>query len=179
MRFVVAAFAFLSVFTPLLAQAEVASATPGSFVIRTEADVAAPVDRAFTAITHVERWWASSHTYSGSARNLRLEPRAGGCWCERWSGGSVEHMQVAMVMEREGTRTIRLVGGLGPLQSMAVNGVMTFTVTPLASGAKITMEYRVAGDASLQLDQIGPGVDQVLMEQFARLIRYTGSGSPE
>jgi hypothetical protein len=88
-------------------------------------------------------------------------------------------MDVVMVTERDGARTIRLVGGLGPLQSMAVNGVMTFTVTPLASGAKITMEYRVTGDASLQLDRIGPGVDHVLMEQFTRLIRYTGSGSPE
>jgi uncharacterized protein YndB with AHSA1/START domain len=148
-------------------------------VVRAEADVAAPVDSAFTAITHVERWWESSHTYSGDARNLRLEPRAGGCWCERWSGGSVKHMDVAMVSESRGARTIRLIGGLGPLQSMGVNGVMTFTITPLASGAKITMEYRVAGDASLQLDQIGSGVDDVLMEQFARLIRYTGSGSPE
>lgn len=179
MRFAAFAFALSVVFTPLLAAAEVVSATPSAFVLHAEAEVATPVDRAFVAVTRVDRWWSSSHTYSGDARRLHLDPRAGGCWCERWDGGSVKHLEVVAVMEHEGVRTLRLVGGLGPLQSMAVNGVMTFTVTPHASGAKISLDYRVSGDPSLQLDQIGPGVDHVLMEQFARLVRYSGSGSPE
>jgi len=83
------------------------------------------------------------------------------------------------VMEHEGVRTLRAVGGLGPLQDMGVSGVLTFTIAPDASGAKITMTYRVAGDPGLALDQAAPLVDMVLLEQFQRLARYTASGSPD
>jgi hypothetical protein len=81
------------------------------------------------------------------------------------------------VTSYEGVRALRAVGGLGPLQELGVSGVMTFTVAPVASGAKITMTYRVSGDASLALDQVAPLVDGVLMEQFGRLNRYSASGS--
>jgi uncharacterized protein YndB with AHSA1/START domain len=162
------------------AEAAVASSSPGAFTIQAEADVAASPDHAWRALTQPDRWWNSSHTYSGDARRLSLDPRAGGCWCERWQNGqSVEHMRVVLVMEREGARTLRLVGGLGPLQEMGVNAVLTFTVAPHASGAKITMTYRVTGDTGLGLDRIAPLVDGVLMEQFGRLSRYSASGSPE
>ncbi len=180
MRFA-ALFAFFAAFLSApLAAAEVASASPSAFIVRTEADVAAPPARAWRALTRLDRWWNDEHTYSGSGRNMRLDARAGGCWCEHWGNGqSVEHMRVVLMMEHEGVRTLRTVGGLGPLQEMGVSGVLTFTVAPHASGAKITMTYRVSGDPSLVLDQIAPLVDSVLMEQFGRLIRYTGSGSPD
>jgi hypothetical protein len=111
---------------------------------------------------------------------MRLDARAGGCWCERWGDGqSVEHARVVLVMEHEGVRTLRVVGGLGPLQEMGVSGVLTFTVAPDASGAKITMTYRVSGDPDLGLDQVAPLVDMVLLEQFQRLERYTASGTPD
>jgi hypothetical protein len=60
-----------------------------------------------------------------------------------------------------------------------VNGALTFTVAPHASGAKITMTYRVSGDPALGLDQMAPLVDGVLLEQFGRLSRYSATGSPE
>lgn len=66
-----------------------------------------------------------------------------------------------------------------PAQADAVDGVLTYTVAPLANGAKLTLTYRVSGDPSLGLDQIARGVDMVLMEQFGRLSRYSASGSPE
>jgi hypothetical protein len=109
---------------------------------------------------------------------MRLDARSGGCWCERWADGQVEHMRVVLVMEHEGTRTLRLTGGLGPLQEMGPSGVLTFTIAPNGTGSTVTMTYRIAGDAGLHLDQIAAGVDHVLMEQFGRLIRYTASGSP-
>ncbi len=180
MRFVYALIAILALFAgSSSAFAEVAAVSPSTFTIRAEADVPAAPNPAWRSVTQVDRWWNGAHTYSGSARNLRLEPRAGGCWCERWDGQSVEHMRVVTVMEHEGVRTLRTVGGLGPLQEMGVSGVLTFTIAPHASGAKITMVYRVAGDPSLTLDQIAQIVDGVLMEQFGRLIRYTRSGSPD
>jgi hypothetical protein len=81
-------------------------------------------------------------------------------------------------MEHEGVRTLRVLGALGPLQELGATGVLTFTVAPAASGAKITMIYRVAGDSGLDLAPLAPLVDGVMMEQFGRLSRYSASGSP-
>jgi hypothetical protein len=61
---------------------------------------------------------------------------------------------------------------------MAVNAILTFTITPVADGAKIEMTYRVSGDPALHLDQVGAGVNVVLTEQYDRLIRLVTSGSP-
>lgn len=178
MRFLAALIALFCVAAP--ARAEVTSATAGAFVIQAEADLEASPADTWRALTRIERWWNSSHTYSGDARRLSLDPRAGGCWCERWGDGqSVEHMRVVLNMEHEGVRTLRLVGGLGPLQELGVNGVLTFTVAPHASGAKITVIYRVSGDPGIGLDQLAPLVDGVLLEQFGRLSRYSATGSPD
>jgi uncharacterized protein YndB with AHSA1/START domain len=175
MRFALAAILF-ALATP--AYAEVASSSPSAFTIQAEAEIAAPPARVWRDLERIERWWNGAHTYSGDARRLDLDLRAGGCWCERWGNGqSVEHMRVILVMEHEGVRTLRLAGGLGPLQEMGVSGVLTFTVAPRPSGAKLSMSYRVTGDAGLGLDQLAPLVDGVLMEQFTRLNRYSTSGT--
>lgn len=174
---------FIAVFawflTPGAPRADVAAAAPSAFLITAETEVAVAPDRAWRALLALPRWWNGEHTYSGDARRLRLEPRAGGCWCERWDGGSVEHGRVILVMEHEGVRTLRMSAPLGPLQERGVAGVLTFTVTPRPDGAKIAMQYRVSGDAALGLDQLAPLVDMVLMEQFGRLSRYVASGSPD
>lgn len=180
MRTAIAALLFAVVLTPLSAHGEVTSAGPGAFLVEAEAEVAASPEQTWRALGRLPRWWSSAHTYSSDASNLSLDVRAGGCWCERWRGGqSVEHGRVVLVMEHEGVRTLRMVAALGPLQSMGVNGVLTYTVEPHANGAKITMTYRVSGDPGLSLDQVAPLVDQVMMEQFARLARFSASGSPE
>jgi hypothetical protein len=82
-------------------------------------------------------------------------------------------------MEHEGVRTLRAVGALGPLQEMGVTGIMTFTISPHAVGAKVTLGYRVSGDPGLGLDQIAPAVDSVLMQQFTRLKHFAESGAPD
>lgn len=180
MRFIAAAAAALALFAAAPARAEVAAATPGSFLIEAEAEVAATPQQAWLALTRIQGWWSSAHTYSGDASRLSLDANAGGCWCERWGDGqSVEHGRVVLVAEHEGVRTLRVLGGLGPLQELGVNAVLTFTVAPIASGAKMTLTYRVSGDPELGLDQMAPPVDMVLMEQFQRLARYTASGSPD
>lgn len=177
MRFILAAFAVALFAGP--ARADVASAAPAAFVIQAETDIAASPDKVWSDLGQIGRWWSGAHTYSGDAARLRLDRRAGGCWCERWDGQSVEHARVVLVMERDGVRTLRAIGGLGPLQEMGAIGVLTFTVGPHANGAKLTMTYRVSGEASLNLDRLAPLVDSVMMEQFGRLSRYSASGSPD
>jgi uncharacterized protein YndB with AHSA1/START domain len=160
-------------FAPI-ADAEIAAASPSAFLIQGEAEVAAPPAQVWRDLQRIDRWWNSAHTYSGDASNLRLDARAGGCWCERWGNHqSVEHARVVLVMERDGERTLRVIGGLGPLQEMGVTGVMTLTVAPHPNGAKITMTYRASGDPGLNLEALAPIVDNVLMEQFGRLSRYS------
>ena len=66
--------------------------------------------------------------------NMRIEPKPGGCFCEavpagRRSGGEIEHMRVIYVAPGS---TLRMSGGLGPLQSEAVTGVLTMTLGPKA-----------------------------------------------
>jgi uncharacterized protein YndB with AHSA1/START domain len=179
MRFLLAALV-ATLFFAAPAKAEVGSVSPTGFVIQSETEIAAEPAQVWRDLTRIGRWWGSEHTYSGEGSRMQLDLRAGGCWCERWDNGqSVEHMRVVLVMERDGVRTLRTVGGLGPLQEMGVNGVLTFTVSPQASGTKLAMTYRVAGDAGLNLDRLAPLVDSVLMEQFGRLTRYSASGSPD
>lgn len=175
----ITAFAAAVLASPV-ARAEVTAASPASFTITAETEVTAAPDKVWRDLLHIERWWSSAHTYSGDASRLRLDARAGGCWCERWGNGqSVEHMRVVLVMERDGVRTLTAMGGLGPLQSMGASGPLTFTVAAHPNGTKITMTYRVSGDPSLNLESIAAPVDNVLMEQFGRLSRYTASGSPD
>jgi uncharacterized protein YndB with AHSA1/START domain len=173
-----AAFVCAIVVAPF-AQAEVSSSSPSAFLLRAEAETSANPEEAWRALSRLNRWWNSSHTYSGDARHISVDLRAGGCWCERWNGQSVEHGRVVLVMEHEGVRTLRFNSALGPLQELGVSGVLTFTIAPHASGAKITMTYRVAGEPGLGLDQIAPLVDTVLTEQFGRLVRFSSSGSAD
>ncbi|ANP45312.1 SRPBCC family protein [Candidatus Viadribacter manganicus] len=177
--FAIAAFAVGLLMTPA-ARAEVTAASASSFTISAETEVSSSPAEVWRHLVRVERWWSSAHTYSGDASRLRLDARAGGCWCERWGNGqSVEHMRVVMVMERDGVRTLRAIGGLGPLQGIGANGVLTFTVAPLPNGTKISITYSVSGDPSLNLGAIAAPVENVLMEQFGRLSRYSASGSPD
>jgi len=179
MRFAVAALAFVAAgLAADPAHADVVTATPGAFELRASQTVPASPERAWNALVRIGDWWGNEHTYSGNGRNMRLEARPGGCWCERWRDGGIEHGRVLLVMNREGVRTLRIEAPLGPLQEMAVNGILTFTIAPDAAGAKIDMTYRVSGDASLALDHVGPGVNNVMMEQYGRLIRLVTSGSP-
>jgi uncharacterized protein YndB with AHSA1/START domain len=154
-------------------RAEVVESSPAGFQVRTSVEVGVPCERAYRGLVEeVDRWWDPAHTYSGSASNLSMEASAGGCFCERYPGGSVEH---ARVVYASPGKTLRLVGGLGPLQSEPVNGVLEFSFEPTAAGSRVTMSYRVGGP--LPADW-APGVDRVLAEQMERLQRYlNGVGS--
>jgi hypothetical protein len=124
-------------------------------------------EAAWRAFILVANWWDPAHTWSGSARNLRVEARAGGCFCEKLGdGGSVEHARV--VFAQPG-RLIRLTGALGPLQEMPVSGVLTYKFAPDGPGTRITMTYHVAGALSLEAAKLAPLVDQVMQGQFERL----------
>ncbi|MDF2386740.1 SRPBCC family protein [Nostoc ellipsosporum NOK] len=149
------------------AAAEVTASTETSFTVVEKAAIAAPPAKVWAALVTPSAWWSGEHSWSGSAANLSLDPRPGGCWCEKLpDGGGVEHMRVIFV--RPG-KMLRLSGGLGPLQSFPASAVMTVTLDPAPDGKStgVTVEYAVAGAPGL--GRIAAPVDGVLAAQVAGL----------
>ncbi|HEY6513055.1 MAG TPA: hypothetical protein VI032_13805, partial [Burkholderiaceae bacterium] len=129
------------------------------------------------ALLQLPRWWSGAHTYSGDAANLSLDAQAGGCWCERWGdGNSAQHGQVMLVQPG---RTLRVSASLGPLQELAVNGVLTFTIAMQETKTILRVTYRVSGAPDAGLDKLAPAVDQVIGHQFKRLKSLAETGKPE
>jgi uncharacterized protein YndB with AHSA1/START domain len=158
------------------ALAVVDRSAPDGFLVRRSLTVSVPPDALWKGLGHIGRWWSPAHSWSGDARNLSLELRAGGCYCERWRGGSAEHGRVVMARRNE---LLRLHAALGPLQEMALFGALAFELQPAAGGSALVVTYRVSGDSLHGLDKLAPAVDGVIGEQVMRLKRYLETGSPD
>jgi len=151
------------------AVAEVKAKAPDAIVIQIKGEVALDRDAAWARLLEIGLWWNGSHTYSGDAANLKLDAMAGGCWCELWSGGEVEHGRVVMVMPMS---TLRVSTALGPLQDLGVSGALTLTLSDGAAGATaITLDFKVSGSSASGLDKLAAPVDEVLRQQVAGFIR--------
>jgi len=138
--------------------------------------IAAPRARVFTALTsEIDRWWDAAHSYSGSAANFSLDARPGGCFCEAMPHGGVEHMRVVFVAQDS---ELRMQGGLGPLQTMAVSGSMQFLLDDVAGGTRLRYSYSVGGYHGDGLAAVAPAVDSVQLGQLERLKRYIETGNP-
>jgi uncharacterized protein YndB with AHSA1/START domain len=158
-------------------RAVVSNVAANGFTVTLEAAVAAPRDRVYRALVgNVGAWWSSDHTFSGDSKNLSIEARPGGCFCERLpDGGGVEHLRVVFVKPGE---MLRLTGALGPLQPSALAGSMTWTLMPAGSGTNVTLSYAVGGFRDGGFADIAPAVDGVLSEQLQRLKRFVETGKP-
>jgi uncharacterized protein YndB with AHSA1/START domain len=157
------------------AEAEVKSSSPIGFEVQNTRTVAAPPATAYAALGRINAWWNKDHTYSGDAANLSLVLKAGGCFCERLQGGgTVEHMRVVYARPGE---TLRLQGGLGPLQAEAAVGTLTFSLKAVQGGTEIKQSYIVGGFIRGGADKLAPLVDKVLAEQLDGLVRHLGDKS--
>lgn len=148
------------------AAGEVVSATPAGFEVRHRVTVAAPAPRVWATLIKPARWWNGAHSFSGDAKNLTLDPRRGGCFCEALPRGGVEHLRVVYA---DAGKQLRLAGALGPLQGDGVTGALTFTLTPEGDRTVIELRYVVGGYRSGGLQALAGPVDQVLSEQLVRL----------
>jgi hypothetical protein len=155
-----------------VSRAEVVESGPAGFTVRHVVTVGVPPAEAYRRLVAVGEWWAKEHTYSGDARNLTLDARAGGCFCEKLADqGSVMHGQV--VLAQPG-KALRLVGGLGPLQQLGVAAALTWSLTPTPGGTAVEMIYAVGGYRPGGMDALAGIVDQVLGAQARR---YQASAS--
>ncbi len=151
------------------------SATDG-FTVNISVDIHAAPSEVFSHIVQIGEWWSSEHTYSGDAHNLSIEQRVGGCFCEKLPNqGSARHMEVVFLAPG---KTLRLSGGLGPLQPMAVTGTMTFNLSPSSDGTKLDLTYAVGGYLPGGLNTLASPVDFVLTQQMTRLKSYVETGNP-
>src|ERR1700757_2805468 len=68
---------------------------PNGFLVKLEVSVNSPAAKVYDAIIgQVGSWWNPEHTYSHDARNLSIDPRPGGCFCEKLpNGGGKEHLR--------------------------------------------------------------------------------------
>jgi uncharacterized protein YndB with AHSA1/START domain len=158
------------------AYAEVKQSAADGFFLTYSGPVAASTAKAYADVTQVQRWWSSEHTYSGKAANLSIKPEAGGCFCERWKDGSAEHGRVIMALPG---KLLRVETSLGPLQELALKGILSFWIKTEDSATTLTVEYRVNGSSGSGLDQFASSVDEVLGAQVDRLRRYIATGNPE
>lgn len=157
------------------AAAEVSGASPSGFLVTHRHEVKAAPPQVFTAIGQIGSWWNGEHTYSGDAARLSLELRAGGCFCERWDAGSIEHARVIYVGK---DAALRLDGALGPLQELAAHGILHFALKPVEGRTLLTVTYRVSGSADAGLERLSAPVDRVIGEQVSRLVSFVESGRP-
>jgi uncharacterized protein YndB with AHSA1/START domain len=158
------------------ARAEVTDSAPGGFTVKQTVTVAASAAKAWTALIDLPGWWDKSHTWSGDAANLSLDAKPGGCFCEKLAGGGgVHHMSVVYV---EPTRMIRMTGGLGPLQDLAIAAVMTIKLAEVQGKTTLELTYKVGGYAPTGLAGLAKPVDGVLGAQLARWKRKVETGKP-
>lgn len=153
------------------ARAETSAVSPTGFTITVVRDLAAPPARVYRLLGEPARWWSPAHTWSGDAGNLKLEPRAGGCFCERWNGNEVEHGRVINATQDS---LLRLQAPLGPLQALPVNAVLSFELTGAEGRTKLTVNFLVAG-GGMDLSQLALPVEGVITEQVDRLVRLVAS----
>jgi uncharacterized protein YndB with AHSA1/START domain len=172
-----AAFALL--LAPVGAWADVADSSASGFTVKVALNIQATPEEVYAKIVrNIGDWWNSAHTFSGNAHNLTIEEKPMGCFCEKLpNGGGVRHMEVVNLAPG---KTLVMIGGLGPLQSMGVTGSMTITVTPVPTGGtKVTVTYAVAGYMPAGMNTLAAPVDGVLTQQFTRLKNYAEHGRPD
>lgn len=155
----------------LPARAEVSDLTAAGFSSAHRFEIAAPPVTVYEALSRVGEWWNGQHTYSGNAANLLLEARAGGCFCERWDGNSIEHGRV-IYAHRD--KALRIEGALGPLQEMGAVGILQFALAATEGGTRLAVTYRVRL-TDPALEKIAPVVDRVIGEQARRLAAHAAA----
>ena len=159
------------------AYAAVVDSSPTGFQVKETAEIAAPAAKVWAALGEVGAWWDSQHSWSKDARNLTLELKAGGCWCEGGlpGGGAAHHMTVLMAMPQ---KLAVFDGTLGPLMMSGATGHLIWQLAEKDGRTTLTQTYYVGGYFPGGLDKLAAPVDGVLTEQLGRLKAYVETGKP-
>jgi uncharacterized protein YndB with AHSA1/START domain len=155
-------------------KAGVVESSAQGFAIEETAHIDAPPAKVYAALIHPENWWNSEHTFSQDAKNLSLNPKAGGCLCETLpGGGSVQHLTVAFVAPNS---TLRFRGARGPFQSQGVDGALTFTLKAANGGTDLVLDNNVGGFVKGGMGKWPQAADGMLTDLVAHLKYYAENG---
>ena len=157
---------------------EVMESTAVGFLVRNTAAINAPPAKVYAALTDgVGGWWDPVHTFSHDSRNLSVDAKPGGCFCERLpDGGGVQHMSVVYASPG---KLLRLTGAIGPLQEAALSGTMTWNLLQAGGGTTVELTYAVGGFRAGGFRDIPTVIDGVLRGQLARLKALVETGRPD
>lgn len=160
------------------AAADIIASAPDGFHLQVKGEIALDDDLAWARLVQVGLWWPPSHTWSGSASAMYIDAVAGGCWCEVWPEGEVEHGRVIFAKPGE---TLRMAAALGPLQELGVSGVLTFALAPgpAADVTSITADFRVNGSSLSKLDEWAPLVNRVFNQQVSGFLDLSMIGAAQ
>lgn len=156
--------------------AAVTASSPSSFNVVHEFSLPVPPADAWQALAQPGRWWPKAHTWSGDPSNLSIELQAGGCFCERWNGGSAAHGRVLMVRDHA---LLRIDAPLGPMQVLGVSALLTVMLEPTEAGTKAVVSFRASGDPSHGLESLAPVVDRVVGEQWGNWAAFAAKPADE
>ncbi len=157
---------------------DVIESTTTGFSVRNTAAINAPSAKVYAALTDkVGGWWDPAHTFSHDARNLSVDAKPGGCFCERLpDGGGVQHMSVVYASPG---KLLRLTGAIGPMQEAALAGTMTWNLLQADGGTTVELIYTVGGFRTGGFRDLPTVVDRVLRGQLGRLKAFVETGRPD
>src|ERR1043166_10218642 len=169
-----------TVFLPMLAGTSAQSApqvTPTGFLVKLETNIRVSPAKVYEALVgQIGLWWNPEHTYSHDAKNLSIDARPGGCFCEKLpNGGGMEHLHVVYVAPPQ---VVRFSGALGPLQASGVAGSMTWKLTGGRGNTLLELSYSVGGFIPGGFEKMAPAVEAMLREQLDRLKLFVEPGTP-
>ena len=147
------------------------------FRVKLETNINAPAAKVYEALVgQIGSWWNPEHTYSHDAKNLSIDARPGGCFCEKLpNGGGVEHLRVIYIVPRE---TVRFSGALGPLQASGLAGSLTWKLIRGTDTTRLQLTYSVGGFIEGGFEKIAPAVESMLNDQLDRLKLFVETASP-
>jgi uncharacterized protein YndB with AHSA1/START domain len=152
------------------AAAEIVDIAPNGMEIRQVVRIAASPDKVWAALIVPARWWSSDHSFSGSSANITIDPRVGGCWCEKLpDGGGVVHMEVTHIAP---SKSVVFRGALGPFYNLAADGALSFTLAAAGPETDVTVVFRAGGYVKEGFQKWAPAVDGVFLQQMGNLKKH-------
>ena len=152
------------------AQARVVDQAADGFTVENSQWVSSDPDTSWKAfVDDVGKWWPADHTWWGDASKLSISQKVGGCFCESNGARQAWHMTVVFV---DPGKTMRMTGGLGPLQGMGLSGALEWRFVEENGGTRITLWYRAGGYTPDDLTKFVPVIDRVQGSQLGGLADY-------
>ena len=156
-------------------RATVTDVASNGFTLNIAVHINASPDKVYATLITPAKWWSSEHTFSGDAKNLHADTKAGGCWCETLPhSGSALHLTVVYVAPG---KALRLRGALGPFQGLGADGALTWKLEPAADGTLLHSTYSLGGYNKDGFAELSKAADGVLTVQVNRLKDLIERGS--